>query len=196
MTDPVRLNLGCGLKKMPTADGWINVDVARAAEPEFCFDIGEVDWPWDNESVGEINASHVMEHLTSEGFLHAMSEAYRVLKPGSLFTIEVPHPRSDYFIGDPTHRTPVDENVLNLFSRKLCLKSQADGHSNTPLAIYLEVDFDITHYELQLNPKWMERLHIASGSVAVSEHDSELLKHAVSTFNNVVHGMKFVLERQ
>lgn len=189
----IRLNLGCGNKKRSQADGWVNVDVARAATPDFCFDIGASDWPWDNESVDEIHASHVMEHLPRDGFLHAMVEAYRVLKPGSRFMIEVPHPRSDYFIGDPTHRTPIDGNVLNLFSLKLNQQGREADSSNTPLAIYLDVDFEIVHHEIQLNPKWLDVLMEPDHTTI---RNQKYFDHAVETFSNVVHGLKFILERQ
>lgn len=189
----MKLNLGCGNKKLPESEGWVNVDIARASEPDFCFDIGDTDWPWDNETVDEISASHVMEHLSGDGFLFVMREAYRVMKPGALLTIEVPHPRSDYFIGDPTHRTPIDQNVLNLFSRKLNDEGIKLGLSNTPLAIYLDVDFDMKAYEVHLNPRWQPVL-METDNVTI--RNKEYFDHACATFNNVIDNLKFVLERQ
>lgn len=188
---PMRLNLGSGGKPLSAADGWINVDIARAAHPDFCFDIGAADWPWGNESIDEIHASHVMEHLDSDGFLHAMSEAWRVLKPGSHFTMEVPHPRSDWFTGDPTHRTAVDMNALNLFSRKF--NRQFKDSANTPLGEYLEIDFEIVSNEWYLHPRW-EQQFMRDGKLA--EEKEQAFRHAVDSFCNVINAMKFVLERQ
>lgn len=189
----IRLNLGCGHKKLPASEGWINVDAEISCLPDLCLDIGwGEDWPWNDGIVDEINASHVMEHLGADDFLFAMREAYRVLKPGGWFTIEVPHPRSDFFIGDPTHKTPITEHVMNLFSRKLCDQWASDGTSNTALAIYLNVDFDLIHNEVILNPKWLDVLMMPDG---VTVKNEAYFRHAVETFNNVVYGLKFVLER-
>lgn len=188
---PLRLNLGCGSKHLPTSEGWVNIDSVIACKPDLCIAI-ELDWPWEDGAVDEINASHVLEHLDSESLLGVMCEAYRVLKSGGRFTIEVPHPRSDYFIGDPTHQTPITEHVMNLFSRKMCDQWAAEGVSNTPLAIYLSVDFDMIHNEMHLNPKWLPVLMEADGTTVKNE---TYFRHAVETFNNVVHSLKFVLER-
>lgn len=189
----IRLNLGCGGKKLPAGDGWINVDSEKAANPDMLLDIGALDWPWEAESIDEINASHVLEHLDSDCFLFAMCEAYRVLRPGGHLTIEVPHPRCDFFIGDPTHRTPIDGNVLSLFSQKLNRQGIERGLSNTPLGIYLEIDFDIIHSEIHLNPKWLPALTEADGTTI---RNKPYFDHAIETFNNVIHSLKFVLERQ
>lgn len=187
----IRLNLGCGHKHLPTEDGWINIDNMAACKPDLCIAI-QFDWPWEDGAVDEIAASHVLEHLDGDGVLYVMGEAYRVLKPGGRFTIEVPHPRSDFFIGDPTHRTPITEHVMNLFSRKLCDQWASGGTSNTPLAIYLSVDFDLIHNEVILNPKWLDVLMMPDG---VTVKNEAYFRHAVETFNNVVYGLKFVLER-
>lgn len=191
MTGLIRLNLGCGSKKLPASDGWVNIDNMAACQPDLCIAI-EQDWPWEDGEVDEIAASHVLEHLDGDGLISVMREAYRVLKPGGRFTIDVPHPRSDFYIGDPTHRTPIDENVLNLFSLKLNKRGIEEGFANTPLAIYHGIDFDMLTYEMHLNPKWLDVLMMPDGVTMKKEN---YFRHAVETFNNVVYGLKFVLER-
>lgn len=189
----IRLNLGCGKRHLPRDEGWVNIDQAAAAKPDKVLDIGWARWPFMDRSVDEINASHVLEHLDGAQLLHCMGEAYRVMKPGARFKIEVPHPRSDWFIGDPTHKTPIDENVLNLFSRKLCDMNTANGSANTPLAEYLGIDFDIIEHSWGLNPKWEMRF-LLNGSLNPAKEEE--FRHAVESLNNVVWNLSFTLERQ
>lgn len=190
----MKLNLGCGNKKLPVEDGWINIDQSAICQPDMLMVLSvNYDWPWPDGSVEEINAAHVLEHLTYGDLLFVMCEAYRVLQPGGRFTIEVPHPRSDYFLGDPTHQTPITENTLNLFSRKLCEQWKKDNVSNTPLALYLGIDFNLVHNEVGLNPEWKDVLLEPDG---VTIKNERYFRHAIATFNNVIHNLKFVLERK
>lgn len=52
----VRLNLGAGDNPMP---GYVNLDIKGGVE------IGKL--PYENESVDEIRASHVLEHVSWTG---------------------------------------------------------------------------------------------------------------------------------
>lgn len=105
----VLLNLGCG----PTRpQSWINTDsslnslaqkwpltrkIARRLIKSRLYDSSNVTfqdlnrkWPWEENSVDVVYASHVFEHLkvkTTELFL---SEAYRVLKPDGVIRLVVP----------------------------------------------------------------------------------------------------------
>lgn len=183
----IKINLGCGSRRLPPP--WVNCDHARYAEPDYLFDFGEDDWPFDNGSADEIDARHCLEH--TPGTLHVMLEAYRVLIPGGKFVIEVPHPRSDYFMDDPTHVKAITGSVLNLFNRDMCLDWRANGVPNTPLALQLDVDFKTVHTEHHLNDKWHKMLANPDGTVKNEAH----FNHAIKTYNNVIDSMKFVLER-
>lgn len=95
---PRRLNLGCG---DDYRDGWHNVDIAAAVNPDQELDAGQ---PWDLPSnhFDAIHAQHVLEHLPPEGVLTAMREAARVLRANGTLRVDVP-------LGidadtDPTHR--------------------------------------------------------------------------------------------
>lgn len=183
----IKINLGCGNRRMPPP--WVNCDHARYAEPDYLFDFGEDDWPFDNGSADEIDARHCLEH--TRGLLHVMLEAYRILTPGGKFIIEVPHPRSDYFIGDPTHVQPITQSTLDLFSRDLCLDWQAKNVANTPLALQLDVDFKMVHNEWHINEKWSKMFMRPDGTITNENH----FRHAAATYNNVIDSLKFILER-
>jgi hypothetical protein len=43
----LKLNLGCGYTRM---DGYVNVDVSAACNPDLVADLEEVPWPWANDA--------------------------------------------------------------------------------------------------------------------------------------------------
>ena len=138
---PLRLNLGCGAQKL---DGFIGVD--KYGEPDVRHDLEQLPWPWADSSVAAVKMIHVLEHLGQDPkvFIGIMKELYRVCAPGARIEIVVPHPRHDYFLGDPTHVRPITYQVMSLFDRELCLEWQAKGIASTPLALYHGVDFKVT----------------------------------------------------
>ncbi len=58
-------------------------------------------WPWPDSSIDEINAYDAIEHLPDQ--IHTMNEAWRVLKPGGQFNIDVPTTDGRGAWQDPTH---------------------------------------------------------------------------------------------
>jgi predicted SAM-dependent methyltransferase len=76
----MRLNLGCADWKLP---GFHNIDLPHV-------DLGRFPWPWEDETVDEILASHILEHFTLDGGERFLSECYRVLKPRGVLHIAVP----------------------------------------------------------------------------------------------------------
>ena len=117
-----------------------------------------------------------------------MREIYRITRPGAEIEIKVPHHRSDGYWGDPTHVRPINQAVLSLFSKKNCRMFAERGWPNTPLADYIDVDFEIKSTNLELLPFWNERLQ--SGALTHGDLD-----HAYSTLWNVVDEVTIILVR-
>jgi hypothetical protein len=180
----IKLNLGCGSK---IKDGYVNVD--KYGEPDIRFDLETVPWPWADSSVSEILLSHVLEHLGQETdvYLGILKELYRVCKNGAQITINVPHPRHDDFLGDPTHVRVVTPESLSLLSKEDNHKWVEDGAANTPLGIYLDVDFVISKLIYTPDPSWQNQLNDKS----ISEEDFML---AARKYNNVVKEYIIVLD--
>lgn len=111
----MKLNLGCGGRKLP---GYINVDSEAYEAPDVLVDLGRAKWPWPDDSVDEMHASHVLEHLPGETFFHFLREAYRVGKPGAKLHVALPWPRHDIFLNDPTHVRAVMPATLLMFSQR------------------------------------------------------------------------------
>lgn len=83
MTDTsIRLNLGCGNKKI---DGFIGVDIKDA---DVQADIRNL--PFADESVDEIMAIHVCEHFYLSQIVGVIKEWLRVLKPDGVMALELP----------------------------------------------------------------------------------------------------------
>lgn len=137
----MKLNMGCGHRKRA---GYVNVDMFEACRPDVLWNLEVVPWPWETSSVDEVLFHHSMEHLgqSTPVYLELMRELYRVCRDGAKVQIDVPHPRHDYYLGDPTHVRPVTPASLSLFDRALNDEWQRTGSSAaTPLAHYLDVDF-------------------------------------------------------
>lgn len=67
-------------------------------------------WPFPDNSVGVIRASHIFEHLRNP--IHTMNEAYRVLAPGGWLLLEVPSTDGRGAFQDPTHVSFWNANSL------------------------------------------------------------------------------------
>jgi hypothetical protein len=181
----VRLNLGCGDKKI---DGWVNVDKVAAALPDKIVDLEVSPWPWPDNSADEVLLSHVLEHLGArpDVYLGIIKELYRVCRDGAKVTIIVPHPRHDHYLNDPTHVRPITAEGIAMFSQETNRKGIAAGAANTPLGIYLGVDFFIEAHNSLLGEPWRTRLERKE----ISEAD---VRQAAQSFNNVIQQTELVL---
>ena len=153
----MRLNLGCGFDKK---SDWINVDKIPMSEPDELVDLEEIPWPWADDSVEEVQMRHVLEHLgaTTDSYLAIIKELWRICRLGALVRIVVPHPRHDHYLNDPTHVRPITVQGLEMFSQKRNHEWQKKGIPNTPLGLYLGVDFEIVSFDVLPDEPWRGRL--------------------------------------
>jgi predicted SAM-dependent methyltransferase len=172
----MKLNLGCGQNLIP---GYINVD--KYGDPDVLHDLETFPWPWEDNSVDEIRLTHVLEHLgeTTATYFKIIQELYRISKPNGLIFIVVPHPRHDDFLGDPTHIRPITARHLLLFSRKYNYECQQKHYADSPLGLYLNVDFEIVNTQYNLEDIWFQQFQ--NGKVT-----KEILDMAINNYNNIV----------
>ena len=81
-----KLNLGCGIYKK---EGYVNLDWDEKVQPDVVHDFNAFPYPFPDNTFGLIEAVHVLEHLDRP--FSVMAELHRILKPGGLLIIKVPH---------------------------------------------------------------------------------------------------------
>lgn len=179
----LRLNLGSGQHPL---DGYVNVD--KFGAPDVRCDLEVFPWPWDTGSVDEVMLSHVLEHLgqSPDAFIGVMKELYRVCRGGALVHIRVPHPRHDFYLTDPTHVRPILPATFTLFSRRLNEEWARTAASNSPLALYHGVDFEIEDSNLLLDEPY--RTQLKQGRITQAEAQA-----LVEKYNNVASEVRITL---
>ena len=181
----MRLNLGCGNRKLP---GYLNVDRSPVCAPDETVDLEAFPWPWPDASAEEVVLHHVLEHLgaSPSTYLRIVQELYRVCAPGATVVITVPHPRHDDFLSDPTHVRPITPQGLELFDQAKNREWAEQGRANSPLGLYLEVDFQIVSVNMRPDEPWR-------GELQAGRLSSQELARAMRQFNNVVKESEIVL---
>ena len=108
----LRLHLGCGLDIQP---GYINIDHPKAILPDEVLRINfESHWlPFEDNSVIEIKAIHLLEHITN--LIPLMNEFNRVMKRNGELIIETPLAPFPEAFQDPTHVRFITEQTWGYF---------------------------------------------------------------------------------
>ena len=97
---PRTLNLGCGEDRRADAVG-CDVD-PKAQGVDVVCDLNHFPYPFRDSQFSDVICQDVLEHL--EEIPRVMAEIHRIVKPGGLVRIRVPHYTSMDAYGDPTHR--------------------------------------------------------------------------------------------
>lgn len=156
LPSPLRLDLGCGKNKR--ADGqWWGVDCRNFEGVDQVVDLREP-WPWNDNSVEEIHASHFVEHLHMSEERperqHFANEAYRVLKPGGKMTVIVPNWSSCRAYGDYSHVWPPVSQFWFYYL------SKAWREINAPHNELYTCDFDCV-WGYNVHPTWQVKANEA-----------------------------------
>lgn len=181
----MKFNMGCGYKKLPDH---LNVDAAPVCAPDVVFDLETAPWPWGDGVADTVLFNHSLEHMGQDPkvFLRIMQEIYRICAHGATLLINVPHPRHDVFIGDPTHVRPITPLLLSLFDKAQNDYWKAAGGANTPLAHYLGVDFRLTGTTYVLDEPYATQF--GSGELGI-----ETIESVARKYNNVIMEYQFRL---
>lgn len=67
----------------------VNVDIEPLFKPDEELDLTVFPWHWGDRTVDAVLASHVIEHIPN--WQRFFSECVRILKPGGMLEIAVPH---------------------------------------------------------------------------------------------------------
>jgi len=100
------LLLGCGRKKGDSADV-VTLDMDERLMPDIVCELGVDPLPFEDNSVDQAVAIHVLEHIGKQGetaaWFQFWEELYRVLTPNGFLTFESPLYSSVWAWADPTH---------------------------------------------------------------------------------------------
>jgi predicted SAM-dependent methyltransferase len=120
----MKINLGCGkdIKK-----GYINIDSKEIIGVDIVHNIEQFPYPFKSESIEEIYASHILEHVTD--LESVMQELHRILKKNGKIIVRVPHFTNSGAFADPTHKRFFTTQTFNYFLK------------NHPLSYYFNYSF-------------------------------------------------------
>lgn len=112
----MKLNLGSGNNLF---EGFLNIDDDPTLNPDYVINLDDVNLrlPFDDNTVDEIKALHVLEHIGT-GFIQLMKEIYRVSKNGCIIDVVAPNEYHAVFYGDPTHVRPINVNIFQTLSKE------------------------------------------------------------------------------
>jgi len=175
---PLRVDLGAGQNKR---EGFLGLD--RAPVTDIQHDLLDTPWPFADESVDELMASHVLEHFWGEEQVKILEEAYRVLKWDAGIMIIVPWWNSARMWQDPTHKAPFPAEKAYYFNKQWRDANKLDHYG-------IRADFDLVGLNYQVvdpNP--------ASGVRGYAGASEAAKAYAVYYYANTVADLTVVLKK-
>ena len=139
--EALRLDLGSGPRP---ADGFKGCDIVPG-QTDYTFNLCDGGrWPFKDNTVDELRSSHFIEHMDAvylnlldgngvhvrriDALLWFFDEAFRIAKPGALFTVQWPALQSVRAFQDPTHRRFIPHSIVYYLS--------VEGRKNMGVAHY------------------------------------------------------------
>jgi len=156
-TKPIKLDLGCGQNPK---EGFEGVDL-YGDKATHKVDLFKFPWPFKDNSISEIHASHLLEHVPArevefrdlmggdgadDSYVGAdmlfafMDECWRIMKPDTWMTVIVPSGRSNRAFWDPTHRRFFMQETFLYFARAWRKQNGLDHYRVT-----CNFGLDVTH---------------------------------------------------
>jgi len=118
----IKLDIGSGRK---TFEDYITIDNDPKVGAMICADIENEDFITRSynqhgiaiETVNEIRAFHILEHIRPENRVKIMRLFFYLLKPGGILHIEVPIAGTPQYYQDPTHLSPWTARTFWYFTK-------------------------------------------------------------------------------
>ena len=138
------LNIAAGEKRYED-EGIINVDIVPGEGIDQVVDLMQHPWPWKDNSIDGIHASHILEHfLDHEKFIR---ECHRILKPGGFFRVVVPHCTSMSSVGCLGHYRTFSADTLHRYLA---------GGGRHDVYMFKDIKFETEYY--RVNWIWEETI--------------------------------------
>ncbi len=110
MPKTIKLNIGAGKTRYK---GYLNVDKIDWGHTDVVFNLENAPLPFKDNSVSEVLAEHVLEHISN--YMQLMEELHRICKKGALIRINVPYYKYEGAFRDPTHVRFFSERSFDYF---------------------------------------------------------------------------------
>lgn len=111
------LDIGSGLRprQSDSETHWYSSDIRNFPNIDYVFNIGTDKFPFTDNELDELRATHVLEHLYPEQLFHCMDECFRILKPDGFFHIEVPLFGTSAWNIHPDHKMHWTRDMVGFF---------------------------------------------------------------------------------
>ena len=185
----MKINLGSGYKRI---DGFLNIDDDPLVEPDFLCNVEKDKLPFEDNSVEEIRAHHILEHIGA-GFIPLMQELYRVAKHGCILDIVVPHHFHDNFYSDPTHCRPITVGGMYMFCQKTNKEHIEAYGSNSGMGLKYNVNWEMVWFDFEYDQFYAEmvgRMKQKMEDLTITHDEDFMFRRLMREANNVaVHTM-------
>lgn len=150
------LLIGCGSNRQKKLvfgenskwNGLVTLDHEARHNPDVLHDLTSIPLPFEDNKFDEIHAYEVLEHIGTQGdwrfFFRQWSDFWRVLKPNGVFIGTVPHWKSIWALGDPSHTRVIPDATFTFLSQP----SYTEQVGKSPMSDFrshYKADFDIMH---------------------------------------------------
>jgi SAM-dependent methyltransferase len=118
--EQIKINLGCGRQRKY---GYIGIDQIQYVDKKSnemvdrIVDIEKSKLPFEDDRIDEILADNIFEHL-GDGFIHALNECHRVLRPTGKLVGTVPLAGTKEDFQDITHKRHFIEESFGYLTGK------------------------------------------------------------------------------
>jgi len=111
-TNGLIIDFGCGNNKQKKA---IGVDIYKRHGVDIIWDITKSPYPFPSNSAQKIYLIQVLEHFSLKKQIAIIKEIQRILKPGGILDLRVPHAFSVGAFQDPTHKAFFTFHTIDYF---------------------------------------------------------------------------------
>jgi predicted SAM-dependent methyltransferase len=141
-TVSLKIDLGCGQNPR---EGFEGADRVAGPTVKHVVNLFRYPWPWADNSIEQLNASHFIEHIPDveveadgttaewgegqDALLRFFDECYRVLIPDGWLFLQWPSLRSNRAFQDPTHRRFIPEATMGYLDRDWRVSQKLDHYN-------------------------------------------------------------------
>lgn len=120
------INIGCGKTRIPGSIGVDRVEIPGYVD--VVHDLNATPYPFEDDSADEVHYYHVLEHLDNP--VEKLEEIHRILKPGGILYMRVPHFSSNGAFTDITHKRPFSYYSFDVFEADAYHEWYSKAHFN------------------------------------------------------------------